>query len=265
MTSINIRLLLVAAAMLLLTAWTSDSDIISKHPELMDAVDEYQLAVTNAREKMLPGFDKLVELAGKNKLATAVERVANIAELERQRDDFRIQGTIPNIPYLERYAKVYQRSLDLAATKLNVPFKKVIKDYIDDGKDAEAAALLRFKDELVVGDGFKLIGRWQLVEGVGGHGFSEVFDIRKDNGKWSIERSFYGPSGSKTGGSSAKEIVFLNGVLSYTDYFVKKPKSEWHDKADFTVQVDDKEPGRLKAQWTIGGGQTDVLTLVPVK
>ncbi len=265
MTHTKIRLTVVAAALLLIAAGADDSDVISKQPELKEAVIEYQTAVRDAREKMLPGFDKLVELARKNKSASAEERVARIAELERQREDFQKDGTIPNIPYLERYAKAYQRSIDLAETKLNVPFKKVAKDYIDDGKDSEAAALLRFRDQVVIGDGYRLIGRWQLVEGVGGHGFSEVYDIGKANGQWSVERSFYGPSGAKAGASSGKGIVFLNGTLSYTDYFVTKPKSEWHDKADFTIEVSDKEPGVLRVQWRVGSGQTDVLSLVPVK
>lgn len=88
--------------------------------------------------------------------------------------------------------------------------------------------------------------------------------IQKRLGQWSVERSFYVPNGRKVGASTSIDLKYSQGVLSCSDPFTRKPKAEWHDKADMKLWADPHARSTLKLQWIVGSGQSDVNTLVPV-
>ena len=239
-------------------------DYVLTDPGLKEAVSEYELAVSVARDKFLPHFEKAITVARNNNAISVDERAKLISELESQRERFLVDGTVPVNAVLMKFAQPYGRSVDQAASKLSVPFKKAAKTCIDKGKVSEATALLKYLDKTVIGDGYELVGHWRLAEGIGAHGFSEQYVIQKRLGQWAVDRSFYTPSGEKVGASTAIDLVYADSVLSYTDHFTRKPKAEWHDKATMKVWVDDKATGTLKMSWVVGSGQSDQNTLVPV-
>ncbi len=239
-------------------------DYVLTDSALKEAVSEYELAVSTARDKFLPHFEKAITVARNNKTMAVDERAKFISELESQRARFLVDGTVPVNAVLMKFAQPYGRSVDQAASKLSALFKKAAKTCIDDGKVSEATALVKCLNKTVMGDGYELAGHWRLAEGIGAHGFSEQYVIQKRLGQWSVERSFYTPSGQKVGASTAIDLVYADEVLSYTDHFTRKPKPEWHDKATMKVWVHDKETGTLKLSWVVGSGQTDQNSLVPV-
>ena len=161
-------------------------------------------------------------------------------------------------------AQPYARDVERAGLKLSTLFQKTAKAKVNEGKVDDATALLKYRDKIIVGEGFELVGHWRLAEGLGAHGYSEQWMIQKRLGQWSVERSFYEPNGRKVGASSARDLKYSAGVLSYSDHFTKKPKAEWHDKADMTIQAEADKQATLKLRWVVGSGQSDVNTLVPV-
>ena len=163
-----------------------------------------------------------------------------------------------------RFARYDGKATDQAALKLSGQFKKVAKALVDAGKLSEATAVLKYRDELILGEGFELVGHWRLAEGIGAHGFSEQYVIQKRMGQWTVERSFYEPNGKKVGASSAIDLTYADGALTYTDHFTVKPRAEWHDKADNKIWGDPDSPATLKLRWVAGSGQSDQNTLVPV-
>lgn len=233
-------------------------------PVLSQAVQEYKTTVDTAREKFLPNFDKVIGMVRNNKNLSAEDAAKAISELETDRDRFKSDGVIPFNQALITMAQPYARDVDRAGLKLNTQFQKAAKAKVNDGKVDEATALLKYRDKIVVGEGFDLVGHWRLAEGIGAHGYSEQWMIQKRLGQWSVERSFYEPNGRKVGASSARDLKYSEGVLSYTDHFTKKPKAEWHDKADMTIQTERDKVSTLKLRWVVGSGQSDVNTLVPV-
>lgn len=74
----------------------------------------------------------------------------------------------------------------LAVLKLNTLFQKAAKAKVNEGKVDEASACTRYRDKLVVGEGFELVGHWRLAEGIGAHGYSEQLMIQKRLGQWSV-------------------------------------------------------------------------------
>lgn len=233
-------------------------------PVLSQAVQEYKTTVDTAREKFLPNFDKVIGIVRNNKKLPAEESAKAISELEADRDRFITDGVIPYNQALIKLAQPYARDVDRAALKLSTQFQKSAKTKVNEGKVDEATALLKYRDKLVVGEGYDLVGHWRLAEGIGAHGYSEQYMIQKQLGQWSVERSFYEQNGRKVGASSGRDLKYSEGALSYTDHFTKKPKAEWHDKADMTIRIDPETPSTLKLRWVVGSGQSDVNTLVPV-
>ncbi len=233
-------------------------------PTLSRAVQEYETTVDTAREKFLPNFDKVIGMVRNSKNLSPEDSAKAISELETDRNRFKSDGVIPINQTLLKMAQPYAREVDRAALKLNTLFQKAAKAKVNEGKVDEASALLRYRDKLVVGEGFELVGHWRLAEGIGAHGYSEQLMIQKRLGQWSVERSFYEPNGRKVGVSNASDLKYSEGVLSYTDHFTKKPKAEWHDKADMTIHADAGKESTLKLRWVVGSGQSDVNTLVPV-
>ena len=233
-------------------------------PALSQAVQEYKTTVDTAREKFLPNFDKVIGTVRNSKNLSPEDATKAISELETDRDRFKSDGVIPLNQSLLKMAQPYARDVDRAGLKLSTLFQKAAKAKVNEGKVDEATALLKYRDKLVVGEGFEIVGHWRLAEGIGSHGYSEQWMIQKRLGQWSVERSFYEPNGRKVGASSARDLKYSEGVLSYSDHFTKKPKAEWHDKADMTIHAEADKQATLKLRWVVGSGQSDVNTLVPV-
>lgn len=265
-TSDRFRLTCVPLLLTLLTICgiTAADEKLPLDPTLSQAVQEYKATVDTAREKFLPNFDKVIGMVRNSKNLSPEDAAKAISELEADRDRFRNDGVIPLNQTLLKMAQPYARDVDRAGQKLSTLFQKAAKAKINEGKVDDAAALLKYRDKLIVGDGFELIGHWRLAEGIGAHGYSEQWMIQKRLGQWSVERSFYEPNGRKVGASSARDLQYSEGVLSYADHFIKKPKAEWHDKADMTIQAETDKPSSLRMRWVVGSGQSDVNTLVPV-
>ena len=260
----GVRFITCMLTILLHAGAAYSEDYVLTDPALKEAVSEYELAVNTARDKFLPHFEKAITVARNNKAMAVDERAKFVSELESQRERFLIDGIVPLNAVLMKFAQPYGRAVDQAASKLNAPFQKAAKTCIDRGKVSEATALLKYLDKTVTGDGHELVGHWRLAEGIGAHGFSEQYVIQKRLGQWSVERSFYTPSGQKVGASTAIDLAYADGVLSYTDHFTRKTKAEWHDKAMMKVWVDDKAAETLRLSWVVGSGQSDQNTLVPV-
>ena len=240
-------------------------DVPPLDPPLSLAVEEYETAIGTARERFLPSFDKFIAITRNNKSLSAEDSARIITELESHRDSFESQGVVPAEPSLLKMAEPYAREADRAGLKLSNAFQKAAKARVAANKADEAKALLRYRDKLIMGEGYELVGHWRLAEGIGAHGFSEQYIIQKRLGQWSVERLFYEPNGRKVGASSGVSLKYNNGVLSYTDHFTKKPRAEWHDKAEMKISVAPNVSSTLKLNWIVGSGQSDVITLVPVQ
>lgn len=240
-------------------------DVPPLDPPLSLAVEEYKTAIQTARDRFLPNFDKVIAITRNNKSLSAEDSATIITELESHRDGFKSHGVVPAEPSLLKMAEPYAREADRVALKLSNVFQKAAKARVSAGKADEAKSLLRYRDELIFGDGYELVGHWRLAEGIGAHGYSEQYMIQKRLGQWSVERSFYEPNGRKVGASSGVSVKYSDGVLTYTDHFTKKPRAEWHDKADMKISVAANVPSTLKLNWVVGSGQADVITLVPVQ
>lgn len=265
-TTHNFRLtcVFIFLTLLALCSFVCADEKLPLDPTLSQAVQEYKNTVDTAREKFLPNFDKALGMVRNNKNLSPEDAAKAIAELETDRDRFKSDGVIPLNQTLLKMAQPYARDVDRAGLKLSTLFQKAAKAKINEGKADEASALLKYRDKLVVGEGFELVGHWRLAEGIGAHGYSEQWMIQKRLGQWSVERSFYEPNGRKVGVSNARDLKYSEGVLSYSDHFTKKPKAEWHDKADMTIQTEAGKQSTLKLRWVVGSGQSDVYTLVPV-
>ena len=233
-------------------------------PVLSQAVEDYKTTVATAREKFLPNFDKVIGMVRNSKNLSTEEVAKAISELEADRDRFKSDGVIPLNQTLLKMAQPYARDVDRAGVKLSTLFQKAAKAKVNEGKVDDATAMLKYRDKIIVGEGFELVGHWRLAEGIGAHGYSEQWMIQKRLGQWSVERSFYEPNGRKVGASSARDLKYSEGVLSYSDHFTKKPKAEWNDKADMTIQAAADKQATLKMHWVVSTGQSDVNTLVPV-
>lgn len=233
-------------------------------PVLSQAVEDYKTTVATAREKFLPNFDKVIGMVRNSKNLSTEEAAKAISELETDRDRFKSDGVIPLNQTLLKMAQPYARDVDRAGVKLSTLFQKAAKAKVNEGKVDDATAMLKYRDKIIVGEGFELVGHWRLAEGIGAHGYSEQWMIQKRLGQWSVERSFYEPNGRKVGASSARDLKYSEGVLSYSDHFTKKPKAEWNDKADMTIQAAADKQATLKMHWVVSTGQSDVNTLVPV-
>lgn len=223
-TTINLLVCVVAA--FCSSAVDGDSEFKLTDPELIESVARYKSTVKEAREKMLPNFEKVIKAVRTDNSFKASERIKVISDLEQYRDDFLESGTIPNNPILVRLGKSYFRSIEQAERKLDVPFNNAIEYCIKNGHDNQSVALLKYRNQIVLGDGSKFIGHWKHEE----HGFEVRFAIQNRAGEWSVERTYYASDGTLAGKSVGRNLSYSKGVLIYTDQFIQKPRADWDDK-----------------------------------
>jgi hypothetical protein len=178
----------VLLTLLLIGGFTCADEKLPLDPTLSLAVQEYKTTVDTAREKFLPNFDKVIGMVRNNKNLSPEESAKAISELETDRDRFKSEGVIPLNQTLLKMAQPYARDVERAGLKLSTLFQKTAKAKVNEGKVDDATALLKYRDRIIVGEGFELVGHWRLAEGIGAHGYSEQWMIQKRLGQWSVER-----------------------------------------------------------------------------
>ncbi len=229
--------------------------------ELEAAVATFKETVAEAGADFLPRFDKAIEDVRKNKALSAENRLAVIENLKEQLAAFERDGDLPEGPAFSRAAVTYQRVVEAATAKLDVAFNKAIRQHTKEGKDKEAAELSKFRNQLVVGPGYELIGRWKLVDEKDRAGFFQQLHIQKKPGQWLVDREFRNAAGKPAGMSTGKPVRFVNDTIQYTEHYVRKPRSDYESGAVITITRTNKDAEQLTLEWKFpdGGGGRHIL------
>ncbi len=93
-------------------------------------------------------------------------------------------------------------------------------------------------------EGTKFVGTWKGK--VDSH--DEIWTVKNTDGTWSINGKFR-RNGAETGSFVGTEIKEVDGTLTFTRKFVKKPNAEWRDDAAIVVK---NEGENLSYTWKAG-------------
>jgi len=104
-----------------------------------------------------------------------------------------------------------------------------------------------------------LVGEWTLARGFSGDGLKESWQIRNNDGKWSVNRTFTDQSGKQVGAAASVSCKFSAGELQFTERWEKKPVYNYGEGGTITLRFADAALDRLEMNWQLGtsrGGDT---------
>jgi hypothetical protein len=220
--------------------------------DLKRAIEAYAVAIAKAKTDLLSKFDKAIDDVRKSKTVSNDNKPQAIEDLKRERERFDDDGTFPTAPGLKTAVAQYEKATEAAVAKLDPVFNKAIGTYTKQGKDAKAAAVLKLRNEIVVGPGHELVGTWTLATGKDELGLTERWIIRKTGGHWSVEQPCLNDSGETAGSAVGKSCEYSNGELRYTQHFEKNPApGKWGSGSKVRLRREGPDSERLKLEWTL--------------
>lgn len=226
--------------------------------DLKRAIDAYSVAIAKAKTDLLSKFDKAIDDVRKSKTISNDNKPQAIEDLKRERDKFDDDSVLPTAPALRTAVALYEKAADAAAAKLDTAFNKAIGTYTKQGKDTKAAALLKLRNEIVVGPGHELVGTWTLATGKDELGLTQHWKINKTGGHWSVEQPCLTDSGQTAGLAVGKLCEYSKGELRYTQHWEKNPAPEkWGNGANVRLRREGPDSDRLKLEWTLRGFSGD--------
>jgi hypothetical protein len=220
--------------------------------DLKRATEAYAVAIAKAKAELLSKFDKAIDDVRKSKAISNDNKPQAIEDLKRDRDKFDDAGILPTASTLKTAVALYEKAADAAAAKLDTVFNKAIGTYTKQGKDSKAAAVLKLRNEIVVGPGYEFVGTWARATGKNELGMTELWIIRKTAGHWSVEQPCLNDAGEKAGFAVGRLCEFSDGVLRYTQHWEKNPAPDkWADESNVRLRLDSSDSDRMKLEWTV--------------
>lgn len=220
--------------------------------DLKRASDAYAAAIAKAKAELLSKFDKAIDDVRKSKTISNDNKPQAIEDLKREREGFDDDGVLPTAPALKTAVALYEKAADAAVAKLDPVFNKAIGTYTKQGKDAKAAAVLKLRNEIVVGPGHELVGTWTLATGKDELGLTQKWIIRKTGGHWSLEQPCLNDSGETAGFAVGTSCEYSKGELRYTQNWEKNPApTKWGTGAKVRLRRESPDSDRLKLEWTL--------------
>jgi hypothetical protein len=228
--------------------------------DLKKASDVYAAAIAKAKSELLTKFDKAIDDVRKSKAVSNENKPKAIEELKHDREQFDENGVLPTAPSLKSAVALYDKAADAAAAKLDTVFNKAIGTYTKQGKDTKAAAVLKLRNEIVVGPGHEFIGTWTRATGKNELGMTELWIIRKAGGRWSLEQACLNDAGEKAGFAVGKLCNYSDGELRYTQQWEKNPApARWADESNVRLRRESPDSDRLKLEWTVREFSGDLI------
>lgn len=228
--------------------------------DLKRPIDAYAIAIAKAKSELLSKFDKAIDDVRKSKAISNDNKPQAIEDLKRERDKFDDDGILPTAPALKTAVALYEKAADAAATKLDTVFNKAIGTYTKQGKDTKAAAVLKLRNEIVVGAGYEFVGTWARATGKNELGMTELWIIRKTGGRWSVEQPCLNDAGEKAGFAVGRLCEYSDGVLRYTQHWEKNPAPDkWADESNVRLRLDKSDSDRIKLEWTVRQFSGDLI------
>lgn len=228
--------------------------------DLKRAIDAYTVAIAKAKSDLLSKFDKAIDDVRKSKSISNDNKPQAIEDLKHERDKLDDDGILPTAPALKTAVALYEKAADAATAKLDTAFNKAIGTYTKQGKDTKAAAVLKLRNEIVVGRGYEFVGTWVRATGKNELGMTEKWIIRKSGGHWSVEQPCLNDAGEKAGFAVGRLCEYSDGVLRYTQHWEKNPAPDkWADESNVRLTLDKSDSDRMKLEWTVRQFSGDLI------
>jgi hypothetical protein len=193
--------------------------------KLAEAKQQYREQVERLRKNVLDTLEKKEAAARENGDKKAVDQI------KADREAFLDRDVVPK----SAGASDYSRDLSRFQAIMVSAFESAVKGYTKASKDAEAAKveeeLKAFKKEIVPKrtkptKQEELLGSWEGQSGSGG--FTEIWTIKKDDGKWSV-KGIFKKGDEEVGAFHGQDYKYVNGALLFRQIYDKKPVSSWAD------------------------------------
>ncbi len=231
----------LAALALPLGAGAQTDDVAQR---LDEAKRAHAAALKKAKEALLAQFDKTADAARAGNLATD-KKLAALDALKKERAAFEQTAAAPAGPAMKTAAADYRRAADAALDLLNAEFIKAVEAYTKAKDDARATVTERERKAAVIGDGFELVGEWQM-DGKNSEGMVERWTIAKVKGQWSVAGRYFAGAGNRALGQCVgRDCQFAKGALSCTQVFTVKPNQKWGNGTVLTFTPESADPERL--------------------
>jgi hypothetical protein len=246
----------VAVCFALIVPGRADDDPIKTR--LDEARQQYRETIERSRKNILDMLEKKEAIARDKGDKKAVDAV------KAEREAFNDKDVVP-----KSLTTDYTKDVSRAQAAMTAAFETAIKDYTKAKKDDDASKveeeLKAFKKEISAKPGTAakandLIGTFTGQSGSGG--LTEIWTIKKDDGKWSV-KGIFKKDDKEVGSFHGQDYKYVNGVLLFKQIYDQKPVASW---ADGTILGCQANKEKLVFRWK-NPGQSDgpITTLTRVK
>jgi hypothetical protein len=215
-------MILAVCAVMPFSAWADDDPIKAK---LDEAKHQYYKTADKLHKNVLDELEKKEAAARDKGDKKAVDQV------KADREAFTERDVVPKF-----IANDYSKDLSRAQSALVSAYETAIKDYTKAKNDSEATKieeeLKQFKKDIApkattAAKVNYFIGTFSGMSGEGG--FTEIWTIKKEDGKWSITGVFK-KDDKEAGSFHGEDYKYGNdGVLRFRQVYDQKPKASWGD------------------------------------